>query len=215
MPTPDQITTALLRERLAGTQLPTDPTDVTMPPGSENWPADMRRALSESLQPAGVLIPVIERETSLNVLLTRRAAELKHHAGQISFPGGRMEQHDKDIQATALRETHEEVGIPPDKVSVIGYLEPMPTVTGYAVTPIIGVIERLDTLNIDHNEVELAFEVPLAFLLDKHNARAGTRDFRGRKVTIIEFVYGQHRIWGATAYMLVVLREKLFKNNKL
>jgi 8-oxo-dGTP pyrophosphatase MutT (NUDIX family) len=211
----EQITTALLRERLAGTRLPADLTDVTMPPGSENWPADMRKALSESLQPAGVLIPVIERGNSLTVLLTRRSAELKHHAGQISFPGGRMEAHDPDIRATALRETHEEVGIAPDKVAVIGYLEPMPTVTGYAVTPVIGVIERPDALTIDHREVELAFEVPLAFLLDKRNARAGEREFRGRKVAIIEFIYEQHRIWGATAYMLVELREKLIKNKKI
>ncbi len=215
MPSLDQITTALLRERLAGTRLPTDPTDVRMPPGSEKWPADMRKALSRSLQPAGVLIPLIERESGLSVLLTRRAAELKHHAGQISFPGGRMEAHDHDIQATALRETHEEVGIPPDKVSVIGYLEPMPTVTGYAVTPIIGVIESPDTLNIDHNEVEFTFEVPLAFLLDKRNARAGEREFRGRKVAIVEFFYEQHRIWGATAYMLIELREKVLKTNNI
>ena len=206
---------ALLRERLAGTRLPSDPTDVTMPPGSEQWPADMRKALTESLQPAGVLIPVIEREPGLSVLLTQRAAELKHHAGQISFPGGRMEAHDSDIQATALRETYEEVGIPPDKVSVIGYLEPMPTVTGYAVTPIIGVIESPDTLNIDHNEVELVFEVPLAFLLDRRNARAGEREFRGRKVAIVEFLYEQHRIWGATAYMLIELREKVLKTNNI
>ncbi len=212
MPTPDQITTALLRERLAGTRLPSDPTDVTMPPGSEQWPADMRKALTESLQPAGVLIPVIEREPGLSVLLTQRAAELKHHAGQISFPGGRMEAHDSDIQATALRETHEEVGIAPDKVTVIGYLEPMPTVTGYAVTPIIGIIECPDTLNIDHKEVEHAFEVPLAFLLDKRNARAAERDIRGRKVAIVEFLFEQYRIWGATAYMLVKLREKINKN---
>lgn len=211
----EQITTALLRERLAGTRLPADPTDVRMPPGSENWPADMRKALTESLEPAGVLIPVIERETSLTVLLTRRSAELKYHAGQISFPGGRMEVNDPDIQATALRETHEEVGIPPDKVTVIGYLDPMPTVTGYAVTPVIGVIESPDTLAIDHREVELAFEVPLAFLLDKRNARAAEREFRGRKVAIIEFLYEQHRIWGATAYMLVELREKLMKTNEI
>lgn len=215
MPTADQITTALLRERLAGTRLPADLTDVTMPPGSEQWPEDMRKALTESLQPAGVLIPVIERGNSLTVLLTRRSAELKHHAGQISFPGGRMEEHDKDIQATALRETHEEVGIPADNVSVIGYLDPMPTVTGYAVTPVIGVIESPGALNIDRNEVELAFEVPLAFLLDKRNARAGEREYRGRNVVIIEFVYEQHRIWGATAYMLVELREKLLKNKEI
>ncbi len=211
----DQITIATLRESLAGTRLPVDPTDVTMPPGSDEWPLDMREALTQSLRPAGVLIPVVEREEGLTVLLTRRSAELKHHAGQISFPGGRMEEHDKDIQATALRETYEEVGIPPENVDVIGYLEPMPTVTGYAVTPVIGLVDSPDSLNIDHNEVESVFEVPLEFLLDKRNARASERDFRGRKVAIVEFLFEEHRIWGVTAYMLIELREKLIKNKKI
>lgn len=208
----DQITFATLRESLAGTRLPVDPTDVTMPPGSDAWPADMREALTKSLRPAGVLIPVIEREAGLTVLLTRRSAELKHHAGQISFPGGRMEEFDKDVQATALRETHEEVGIPPENVDVIGYLEPMPTVTGYAVTPVIGLVDIPESLNIDRNEVECVFEVPLEFLLDKRNATASERDFRGRKIAIVEFQFEEHRIWGATAYMLIGLREKLIKN---
>lgn len=206
----DQITTAMLRERLAETRPPEDPTAVVMPPGSESWPDDMKSALTESLKPAGVLIPVIEREASLTVLLTQRSAELKHHAGQISFPGGRMEAHDADIRATALRETHEEVGIAPANVAVIGYLNPMPTVTGYAVTPVIGVVlSDPNTLDIDQTEVEFAFEVPLAFLLDKGNARAAERTFRGRRVPIVEFRYEGHRIWGATAYMLLELREKI------
>jgi len=207
----DQITTAKLRESLAGTRLPMDPTDVTMPPGSDEWPADMREALTKSLRLAGVLIPVIQREEGLTVLLTRRSAELKHHASQISFPGGRMEEHDRDIQATALRETHEEVGIPPANVDVIGYLEPMPTVTGYAVTPVIGLVEMPDTLHIDHNEVECVFEVPLEFLLDRRNATPSTREFRGRKVATVEFRFEEHRIWGATAYMLIELRDKIVK----
>jgi 8-oxo-dGTP pyrophosphatase MutT (NUDIX family) len=210
-----QITTALLRERLAGTSLPSDLRKVTMPPGSEDWPDDMRAALTNSLKPAGVLIPVIEREGGLTVLLTQRSAELKHHAGQISFPGGRMEAHDQDIRATALRETHEEVGITPDRVSVIGYLEPMPTVTGYAVTPVIGLVATPVAFNLDRTEVELAFEVPLAFLLDKRNARASEREFLGRKIAVVEFLYEGHRIWGATAHMLINLGEKLFDNKML
>ena len=209
MPSADQITTALLRERLSGTRLPTDPTNVTMPPGSENWPDDMRAALTESLKPAGVLIPVIEREAALTVLLTQRSADLKHHAGQISFPGGRMAPHDSAIQATALRETHEEVGISPGSVSVLGYLDPMPTVTGYAVTPVIGVIATPDALSIDRTEVEFAFEVPLPFLLDKRNAKPSERTYQGRKIPIVEFVYEEHRIWGATAYMLLELGVKV------
>jgi len=210
-----EITTALLRERLSGTCLPSDLRKVTMPPGSEDWPDDMRAALTKSLKPAGVLIPVIERESGLTVLLTQRSAELKHHAGQVSFPGGRMEAHDRDIRATALRETHEEVGIAPDRISVIGYLEPMPTVTGYAVTPVIGLVANPVALTLDRTEVELAFEVPLAFLLDKRNARPAERDFLGRKIAIVEFLYGQHKIWGATAHMLIELSKKVFVNNKL
>ena len=169
----------------------------------------MRAALTESLKPAGVLIPIIEREDSLTVLLTKRSAALKHHASQISFPGGRMEGHDADIQATALRETYEEVGFEPDSVAVIGYLEPMPTVTGYAVTPIIGIVACPDSLKVDRTEVELAFEVPLAFLLDKRNARPAEREFRGRKIPIVEIRYEEHRIWGATAHMLLELGKKL------
>ena len=205
----DQITMALLRERLSDTCLPADPTDIVMPPGSDNWPEEIRSALTESLKPAGVLIPVIERDTGLTVLLTQRSAELKHHAGQICFPGGRMEGRDADIQATALRETHEEVGIPPDNVAVIGYLHPMPTVTGYAVTAVIGVLADPSTLTVDRTEVEFAFEVPLAFLLDKRNVHAAEREFRGHRVPIVEFQFEGHRIWGATAHMLLELRDKV------
>lgn len=202
---------ALLRERLAGTRLPENPTDVVMPPGSESWPKDMGTALTESLKPAGVLIPVIERQAEPTVLLTQRSAELRHHAGQISFPGGRMEEHDADIQATALRETHEEVGIAPANVAVIGYLDPMPTVTGYAVTPVVGIVTDPDDFAVDRNEVEFAFEVPLGFLLDRRNAQASTRTYRGKEIAIVEFHYEGHRIWGATAHMLLSLSEKIFK----
>jgi 8-oxo-dGTP pyrophosphatase MutT (NUDIX family) len=205
------LTTNLLRERLAGTRLPEDPTDVVLPPGSERWPADMRRQLSTALTPAGVLIPVFERGGVLAVLLTQRSADLKHHAGQISFPGGRMETGDRDIAHTALRETHEEVGIRPDEVSIIGYLDPMPTVTGYAVTPIVGLVTGQAEISIDHTEVEYVFEVPLAFFVDERNEMTSERDIHGWKVPIIEFQYDGQRIWGATAHILVELR-KILKN---
>ncbi len=207
MPTRGPVSVTRLRERLADTRLPEDPTDVVLPPGSEHWPADMLEALTSSLTPAGVLIPVRQIGRELNVLLTRRSAELKHHAGQISFPGGRMEDADTDIAATALRETHEEVGIAPSSVSVLGYLEPMPTVTGYAVTPTIGLVAKGASLELDRNEVELAFDVPLDFLLDPENAKPGERVFGGRRIPIVEFHYAQHRIWGATAHMLLKLQE--------
>ena len=205
------MTVAQLRDRLAGTRAPDDPTDVTMPPGSENWPEFMRQQILRTLAPAGVLIPVLERSKGLAVLLTKRSAELKHHAGQISFPGGRMEESDADVVGAALRETHEEVGIPPGSVSVVGYLEPMPTVTGYAVTPVVGHVETGIELNIDRTEVAYAFEVPLDFLLDARNQRASEREYQGRRIPTVEFHYEGERIWGATAHMLVVLRKVLFK----
>ena len=195
--------------------MPEDPLAVVMPPGSHEWPADLRRKMCEGLKPAGVLIPIIEHADDLSVLLTQRSAELKNHAGQVSFPGGRMETVDADITQTALRETHEEVGIRPEQVDVAGYLPPMLTVTGYAVTPIVGLVEPGFSLAVDEREVDFAFEVPLSFLLDDKNQEASERDVRGVVVPIIEFNYQRRRIWGATANILVELREILIKNNRI
>jgi len=205
------ITVSLLRERLAGTNAPDDPTDVVMPAGTEHWPQFVRERILQSLRPAGVLIPVLERPGQLSVLLTQRSAELKHHAGQVSFPGGRMEDTDADVVQAALRETHEEVGIPPDAITVIGYLDPMPTVTGYAVTPVVGMVSGDAPLRLDHTEVEYAFEVPLMFLLDERNERASEREYQGRTIPTIEFHYESERIWGATAHMVIELRKILLK----
>ena len=211
MRSPDLLTAALLQERLAETRAPEDPFDVVMPPGSERWPDFVRERIAGTLRPAGVLIPVMRRVAGLSVLLTQRSAELKHHAGQISFPGGRMEKQDVDVVHTALRETHEEVGIRPDAITVVGYLPPMPTVTGYAVTPVVGLVADGVSLEIDRTEVEYAFEVPLAFLLDSRNERSLEREYQGRRVPTVEFHYEEQRIWGATAHILVELRKKVIK----
>jgi 8-oxo-dGTP pyrophosphatase MutT (NUDIX family) len=208
---PEALTAAQLQRRLAATRAPRDPFDVVMPPGTERWSASERERISDALRPAGVLIPVIDRPEGLSVLLTQRSAELKHHAGQVSFPGGRMEEHDSDVVATALRETHEEVGIPAESVAVIGYLPPMPTVTGYAVTAVVGLVIAELSLEIDRTEVEYAFEVPLQFLLDPRNARSLEREYRGRRIPTVEFHFEGEHIWGATAHMLVELRKIILK----
>ena len=194
-----------------GTRLPRDPLDVVLPPGVERWPASMLKKLTGSLRPAGVLIPIMDRGGELTVLFTQRAADLTHHPGQVSFPGGSMEEHDENLQATALRETHEEVGIAPQQVSVIGYLGPTPTVTGYAVTPTIGIVEPSAGLIIDTMEVEYAFEVPLEFLLDEGSAQRTEREVYGHKVPVVEFQYQDRRIWGATANMLQIFIKRLIK----
>lgn len=203
------LSAAEVRERLAHTRLPADPLKVTVPVGITGWPAELQRKLISNLTPAGVLIPLIERDQGLSVLLTERAADLKHHAGQISFPGGRMEHSDADIRATALRETREEVGIEAHQVEVAGYLDPAPTVTGYAVTPVVGLVDAKISLSLDRKEVAEAFEVPLSFLMESRNQRLSSRDFEGVRVPVVEFRYRQWRIWGATASILLSLREEI------
>jgi 8-oxo-dGTP pyrophosphatase MutT (NUDIX family) len=180
-----------------------------MPSGLKRWPHALRERLTGTLTAAGVLVPVMERPDGLSVLLTQRAADLKHHAGQVSFPGGRMEAHDEDVRAAALRETHEEVGIEPQFVDVIGYLRSMPTITGFAVTPVVGLIRDEVDLIVDRTEVDYAFEVPLEFLLDAGNDRLCDREYEGRQFRLVEFHYGDERIWGATAYMLLAFRKYL------
>ena len=120
-----------------------------------------------------------------------------------------MEPHDTDVLAAALRETHEGVGIEPQRVDVIGYLRTMPTITGFAVTPVVGLIGDVPDLVVDRTEVEYAFEVPLAHVLNARNDRLVDREFEGRRFSMIEFHYGGERIWGATAYMLGAFRRFL------
>ncbi|HSG98221.1 MAG TPA: CoA pyrophosphatase [Woeseiaceae bacterium] len=203
------MTPDVLRARFAGTELPEDPLDVIMPPGLRRWPHTMREMLAGPLQPAGVLVPLMQRSEGLTILLTQRAAHLKLHAAQASFPGGRMEEHDTDVQATALRETHEEVGIAPGHVDVIGYLRPLPTITGFAVTPVVGLISDDAELVLDHTEVDYTFELPLDFLLDERNDRLADREWQGKRFRLREFHYDGERVWGATAYMLQVFRNFL------
>jgi 8-oxo-dGTP pyrophosphatase MutT (NUDIX family) len=204
------ITASEIRQRFAGTAMPQDPLDVVIPP--PRWPVALQQKLTSDLIAAAVLIPIITREASLSVLLTERSHDLKHHAGQISFPGGRMDAADRDIRATALRETQEEVGIDPANVEIIGYLDPNPTVTGYAVTPVVALVDLQQQLIIDPLEVKSAFEVPLPFLLDEGNQKSAEREFEGVMVPIAEFNFGQYRIWGATASMLIQFRKFLLDN---
>lgn len=212
------VTTELVCERLAGTSLPDDPCRLVRPPGFERWPGEIRRLFEDGPKAAGVLVPLFERDHGLSVLLTRRAAHLRYHPGQVSFPGGRMEPGDPDVGVTALRETHEEVGITPADVRIAGYLDPVPTVTGYTVTPVVGLIAPDVELVVDAGEVQHAFEVPLAFLLDVRNARQSAREVGGVRLPVVEYEYASERIWGVTANIIMMLRRVLLKapvNNSL
>ena len=126
-----------------------------------------------------------------------------------------LQETQKELsEVTALRETREEVGIEHHDVTVIGYLEPMPTITGYAVTPVVGLVDSSAKLILDRTEVEFVFEVPLPFLLDPQNKKMVERDVEGRVATLAEFHYGGQRIWGATAFIILQFIKKI-KNNKL
>lgn len=206
---PAALTQAAIRQQLSVTTMPEDPSAARMPDGARHLPRAMQGEMSGRLKAAGVLVPLIERKGGLNVLFTVRASDLTLHAGQVSFPGGRMESADIDIRATALRETQEEVGIHPQQVEVVGYLPPTATVTCYAVTPVVGFVDPHVRLSIDPVEVKTAFEVPLHFLMDKANQKDAEREFAGRMLPMTSFSYGEHRIWGATAGMLVQLRTLL------
>ena len=207
------ITAADIRERLAGTAKPDDLLAVDFTHMGARMPDAVVDQLKPRLRAAGVLIPVVDRAESPSVLLTERAKELKHHAGQVSFPGGSMESHDEDIVATALRETHEEVGIAPRHIDVAGYLDPIATITGYAVTCVIGILAHSVEWKADPLEVDEIFEVPLAFLLDKDNMEVSEAEFGGARLPVVSYHYEGHRIWGATAGMLVSLSKLLIKNS--
>lgn len=200
-----------IRERLAGTAMPADPLAVDLSRSGGRLPSRLSGLKLDELRPAGVLIPIIERREQLTVLLTERSADLKQHAGQVSFPGGGMEPHDEHIAATALRETHEEVGIEPALVNIAGYLRPTPTITGYAVTPVVGLVRETFELRLDPVEVDTVFEVPLEYLMDSGNEEHSEREIDGVVYSIITIHYEGHRIWGATAGIISTLREYLFR----
>jgi len=161
------------------------------------------------LHPAAVLVGLREHRCGWRVLLTRRQDALRHHGGQISFPGGRVDAGDSGPLAAALRETVEEVGLPSTAIEPLGWLDPYATITGFHVFPLVAALDPAAALQPNPGEVAEAFEVPLDFLLDPANARAVAVEWRGRERRLVEFHWGGHRIWGATAAMLVNLRERL------
>ncbi|MBI1245389.1 MAG: CoA pyrophosphatase [Alphaproteobacteria bacterium] len=162
-----------------------------------------------TLRLAAVLVPLVERPDGLSVLLTQRTAHLHDHAGQISFPGGRIEPDDPDAVAAALRETEEEIGLHRQHVDVVGRLDTYQTRTSYEVTPVVGLVKPPFELKPDPFEVADIFEVPLAFVLDPRNRERRSRVFQGAERHFWVLPYPDRYIWGATAGMLVNLAEVL------
>ena len=181
------------------------------PPGTRGWNhAELADLLpSPARAAAAVLVPIVVRDTTLSVLLTRRTDQLTQHAGQVSFPGGRQEPDDVDAIATALRETREETGIAADLLEPFGFLDCLETVSGYCVTPVVAWLSGGYHAQPDPREVAEVFEVPLDVFLRPENLLRTRMQFRGREREILEFAHAGPRIWGATAMMLLNLVKRL------
>ena len=185
--------------------------DLAQPPAGPGWNrAQLADVLPDSarLAPAAVLVGIVEREQP-SILLTRRTETLATHAGQVSFPGGRIDPDDADAIAAALREADEEIGLAARFVAPLGYLDPFETISAYRVLPVVAMVRPGFVLTPNPDEVAEAFEAPLTLFLDHAAHRVQQVEYRGLRREIHEFEFAGHRIWGATAAMLINLRDRL------
>ena len=181
----------------------TTPPDDIVAAALARLPAGIAEAwFKRPLVSAAVLVPLVERDDEIHVLLTQRTDHLDDHPGQISFPGGRSERSDTGPRHTALREAREEIGLHEDAIAIAGYLEPMAVVTGFAVVPVVGFITGDVRYTPDPFEVAEIFEVPLEFFLNEDNHRCIERTVQGFTLPFSEFHFEDRRIWGATAMMI-------------
>ncbi|MGO1296382.1 MAG: CoA pyrophosphatase [Vibrio sp.] len=162
-----------------------------------------------SLRQAGVLIGLVERPHGLHVIFTRRAQNLRHHPGEVSFPGGRYEYDDASLRETAQRETHEEIGVPQADIDVIGQLPPLVTRSQFCITPVLAFIPKDYTPHIDPNEVAEVFEVPAQAVFNPKNLRPYTFIIHNQSHTVFGMTYQHHLIWGVTAQIIHALQHQL------
>jgi 8-oxo-dGTP pyrophosphatase MutT (NUDIX family) len=179
-------------------------------PAYSDFDLSGKRPDTPLLKRAAVLVPLVTRDHGLSVILTKRGNHLPTHAGQIAFPGGRCEDSDVDVGATALREAHEEIGLDPSLVTLIGVSDAYETVTRFAVTPVVGLVDPAASLTPDPSEVDEIFEVPLAFLMDPANHVPQERTYEGIIRRFYAMPYGDYYVWGATAGMLRALYLRVF-----
>lgn len=177
--------------------------------GDDDLNPDLKPAAETRLVRAAVLVGLVDRPEGMHILLTKRTPHLTDHAGQISFPGGRIDPKDADAAAAALREAEEEVGLPQAHVEMIGRLDTYVTRTGFEVTPCVGFVAPPEAYRPDPFEVAEVFEVPLAFFLEPGSRKLESRLFQGRQRFFYAFPWHDHYIWGATAGMLNNLVEVL------
>jgi 8-oxo-dGTP pyrophosphatase MutT (NUDIX family) len=196
--------------RLLDLGLLAQPSDPAEPPAiyaglGRRMSAELLPLLPAATQRAAVLVPLVDRDDGFHVLLTQRSARLKNHAGQISFPGGRIERGDPDARTAALRESAEEIGLAAPSVRVLGYLPDHAVISGFRVTPVVGLVTPPLELSLDRSEVDEAFEVPMNYLLDPAHHKPRRRVLQDREIELTDMPYGARNIWGATAGMLMTL----------
>lgn len=179
--------------------------DFTHDPDMRQW------VMSRATKDAAILMPLVERQGEVSLLLTKRTDQLISHSGQVAFPGGKIDADDEGPEAAALREAHEEVGLATDQVEILGRLPDYFTGSGYKIAPIIGIMNENAVVEANPDEVDYVFEVPLSFLMNPDNHLRGSRIFEGRERHFYEMPFGEHYIWGITAGMIRVLYDRLYK----
>ena len=203
---------ARVRDRLTLT-VPAGLSDPNMTPLRGDHDADpVMRKIAEvrPIRPAAVLVPIVDHPEPA-VLLTQRAQHLPDHAGQVSFPGGKIDKADADPCASALREAEEEIGLSHEHVEPLGYLDLYMTTLGYRIVPVIARVKPGFTLKLNTSEVDATFEVPLAFLMDQSNVQRHSRDWQGMTRHYYAITFGERYIWGVTAGILRNLHERIYR----
>lgn len=200
---------ARARDRLSLTT-PPDPVALGTAPLAGDHRLDGLPPRTVPPRAASVLIGAMERPAGATLLMTLRAAHLRDHSAQIAFPGGKIDPSDASPAAAAIREAEEEVGLPAAAITPLGYLDPYLTGTGFLIVPTVALIALPVALRLNPDEVDEAFEVPLAFLMDQANHGRGTREFDGRLRSFYVMAYGERRIWGVTAGVIRTLYDRLY-----
>jgi 8-oxo-dGTP pyrophosphatase MutT (NUDIX family) len=172
-------------------------------------PVSKAMAAVRPIKPAAVLIPIVDRDEPM-VLLTQRTAHLPQHAGQISFPGGKIDPTDATPLAAALREADEEIGLPADVIDPIGYLDVYMTTLGYRIVPVVARVRPGFSLTLNPGEVDDAFEVPLSFMMEAANHQTHSREWQGLMRTYYAIPFGERYIWGVTAGIFRNLYERIY-----
>ncbi len=193
--------------------VPAGLTDPTITPKRGDHDADPvmeKIAMVRPIRPAAVLVAIVDHAEP-TVLLTQRAQHLPDHAGQVSFPGGKIDKGDASPLASALREADEEIGLARSFVAPLGYLDLYMTTLGYRIVPVIARVKPGFTLTLNMGEVDAVFEVPLSFLMDQNNVQRQSRDWQGMTRHYYAITFGERYIWGVTAGILRNLHERIYR----